>query len=110
MRKKPGDHEKHLIRRFKENPRNAVDYLNACLEDNDPRVFLLALQDVARAFGGMTRLAKKTGISREHLYTTLSENGNPAFSNLNRVLSALDFKMEIKKKTQPRRKIKQSAA
>lgn len=112
MRKKPSDHEKHLTRRFKENPQNAVDYLNACLEDKDPRVFLLALQDVARAFGGMTQLAKKTGISREHLYTTLSENGNPAFANLTMVLSALDFKMEIKpkKKPQPRRKIKQSAA
>ena len=112
MRNKLSDHEKHLIQKFKKNPQNAVDYLNVCLEDSDPRVFLLALQDVAKAFGGMTRLARKTGISREHLYTTLSENGNPAFSNLSMVLSALDFKIEIKpkKKVQLRRKIKRPAA
>lgn len=112
MKDKPSDHEKHLIQRFRENPQNAIDYLNACLEDKDPRVFLLALQDVAKAFGGMTQLAKKTGVSREHLYTTLSENGNPAFTNLNKVLSALDFKMEIKPKEniRVRRKIKQPAA
>jgi DNA-binding phage protein len=29
------------------DPAEAVGYLNACLEDQDPEVFLLALRDVA---------------------------------------------------------------
>jgi DNA-binding phage protein len=31
------------------NPDEAAEYLNACLEDGDLRVFLLALRDVADA-------------------------------------------------------------
>jgi DNA-binding phage protein len=31
------------------NPEEAAHYLNACLEDGDIRVFLLALRDVAAA-------------------------------------------------------------
>ena len=31
------------------NPDEAAEYLNACLEDDDARVFLLALRDVADA-------------------------------------------------------------
>ena len=35
-----------------QDPIEAVGYLNACLEDGDPEVFLLALRDVARDRGG----------------------------------------------------------
>jgi len=40
------------------DPAEAVGYLNACLEDGDPEVFLLALRDVARARGGVATLAE----------------------------------------------------
>lgn len=111
MSKKLSDHEKHLIERFRENPQNAVDYLNVCLADDDPQVFLLALRDVAKAFGGMTKLSQKSRISREHLYTTFSKEGNPAFSSLNSVLDALDLKIVIaaKKKKPGRKKTRKTA-
>ncbi len=35
-----------------QNPEDAAQYLNACLEDEDARVFLMALRDVAEARGG----------------------------------------------------------
>ena len=60
------------------DPAEAAGYLNACLEDGDPEVFLLALRDVARARGGVARLAEVTELNREHLYRLLSENGNPS--------------------------------
>ena len=37
-------------------PIEAVGYLNACSEDSDPEVFLLALRDIARAPGGIAML------------------------------------------------------
>ena len=40
------------------NPEEAAQYLNACLEDEDPRVFLLALRDVADARGGIRALSR----------------------------------------------------
>ena len=104
MRKNFITHEEHLKKRFQKNPLEAVEYLNAALEDTDRRVFLLALKDVAKAFGGMTKLSRKSKIAREHLYTTLSEAGNPGFFKLNSVLNALNLKIEIKAKSGKTRK------
>lgn len=63
-----------------QDPAEAVDYLNACLEDGDPKVFLLALRDVARARDGEAKLAESTEL--EHLYRVLSESGNPELDSL----------------------------
>ena len=78
-----------------EDPAEAAEYLNACLEDGDPRVFLLALRDVARARGGVAKLAEATELNREHLYRMLSENGNPELSSLEALLDALGFRLSI---------------
>ena len=78
-----------------QDPAEAVGYLNACLEDGDPDVFLLALRDVARAQGGVARLADATNLNREHLYRMLSENGNPALRSLEALLDALGFRLAV---------------
>ncbi|MFK0573798.1 addiction module antidote protein [Endozoicomonas sp.] len=49
---------------------------------------------VARA-RGMTRLAKDTGLSRESLYRSLSENGNPNLKTLLAVCAALGVTIRI---------------
>jgi probable addiction module antidote protein len=77
------------------DPAEAVGYLNACLEDGDSEVFLLALRDVARAQGGIAKLAEMTELNREHLYRILSENGNPAFSSLETLLDAMGFRLAV---------------
>ena len=77
------------------DPVEAVGYLNACLEDGEPEVFLLALRDVARAQGGIAKLAEMTELNREHLYRILSENGNPAFSSLETLLDAMGFRLAV---------------
>jgi len=43
------NYQDHLIERLK-NPNEATAYLNAALEDQDLRVFLMALNDVAGAY------------------------------------------------------------
>ncbi len=78
-----------------QDPTEAAGYLNACLEDGDPEVFLLALRGVARARGGVARLAEVTELNREHLYRMLSENGNPEFRSLEALLDALGFRLAI---------------
>jgi DNA-binding phage protein len=49
------------------NPDEAAHYLNACLEDGDSRVFLLALRDVADAHGGIRAISRETELNRESL-------------------------------------------
>lgn len=78
-----------------QDPAEAAAYLDACLEGGDPNVFLLALRDVARARGGIAKLAENTSLNREHLYRMLSENGNPELRSLEALLDALGFRLSI---------------
>ena len=59
-------YKEHLSKSL-EDPKEAAAYLDACLEDEDPHVFLLALKDVTEARGGMGQLSKKSSLSAESL-------------------------------------------
>ncbi|MDP2368408.1 DNA-binding protein [Rhodoferax sp.] len=50
---------------------------------------LLALRDVAEAYGGLGAVAAQAGISREALYRSLSPNGNPTLKTLLAVLKSV---------------------
>lgn len=69
-------------------------YLDACLKDDpgDGSLIRTALGDIARA-RGMTQLAHDTGLTREGLYKALSNEGNPAFSTIFKVIRALGVKL-----------------
>ena len=69
-------------------------YLKAAAAEDDPRILAAALGDVARA-RGMSELARKTGITREALYRSLSADGNPELSTLTKVLRALGMRLTI---------------
>lgn len=86
--------EDFLDRRLAD-PAEAIGYLNTCLEEEDPGLFLLALQDVIRAQGGMAKVSKKTHLNREGLYDMLSKKGNPRLSSLEAVLDALGLKLMV---------------
>ena len=86
--------EDFLDRRLAD-PEEAIGYLNTCLEEENPGLFLLALQDVIRAQGGMGKVSKKTHLNREGLYDMLSKKGNPRLSSLEAVLEALDLKLMV---------------
>jgi probable addiction module antidote protein len=78
-----------------QDPSEAAAYLDACLAGGDPNAFLLALRDVARARGGVAKLAENASLNREHLYRMLSENGNPELRSLEALLDALGFRLSI---------------
>jgi len=77
----------------------AVSYLNTALEeyekDKDTEAFLLALRTVAEVRGGIGELAKKTNLNRQHLYRTLSSQGNPRLDTLEEVLHVLGLRLSI---------------
>ncbi len=77
------------------NSREAAEYLNAALEEDDPELFLLALRNVAEAQGGMAQLAEKTRLNRESLYKMLSERGNPELRSLETLLHALGLRLAV---------------
>lgn len=69
-------------------------YLEACLaEAGDDAPFIAkALGNIARA-KGMTQLARDTGLGRESLYKALSGEGNPSFTTILKVISALGIRL-----------------
>jgi probable addiction module antidote protein len=87
-----------LDARLRKSPKFALAYLNICLDDPDPGLFLVALRDVARAYGGMTKLSQKAGLNREALYQTLSTRGNPTLAKLESLLDVLGFRLKIERK------------
>jgi len=75
---------------------DVASYIEAVLEDDDPTLLLLALRNVADSNGGMAMISKQTGLSRESLYRSLSENGNPKISTLFSVIKALGLHLSVK--------------
>jgi probable addiction module antidote protein len=75
-----------------ETEEDMAAYLEAALEENDPTLVAAALGDITRA-KGMTQIAKKAGLGRESLYKALSPDGNPEFSTVLKVVSALGLKL-----------------
>jgi probable addiction module antidote protein len=70
-------------------------YLNAALAEGDAQAMVTALGTVARA-RGMSRVAKRCGLGRESLYKALSDSGNPAFTTIVGVASALGYTFEMR--------------
>jgi probable addiction module antidote protein len=73
----------------------AGEYLKIMLDENGVEGFLRVLGHIARA-KGMSSIAKETGLGRESLYKSLSENGNPKFSTVAKTLKSLNINMHFK--------------
>jgi len=77
----------------------AVEYLKSALEEiENPKhraVGLLALRDVAEAYGGLAMVAQQAGITREALYRALSPSGNPTLKTLLAVLHAVGMRLSV---------------
>jgi probable addiction module antidote protein len=70
------------------------------LEHGDPRMVPIALRTIVEAVGGMSALARQTGLSRESLYRTLSERGNPRLDTLATILAVFGLSLTVR--TSPR--------
>jgi probable addiction module antidote protein len=81
-----------------------AEYLSIVLADGDPVEVRDALNLVARA-QGMSAVAKSAGVTREGLYKTLGENGNPEFATVLRVIGAMGIRLTAKPaKAKPKKK------
>lgn len=94
-------HEDFVVEQLAD-PKDAELYLQLALdeyeEDGDTEAFLLSLSSVAKAQGGFTELARRTGLSRQSLYKALSPEGNPRLDTLGNVLHAMGFKLSVSRR------------
>lgn len=80
----------------------ALKVLQYSLEEGGLEHFLESLQAVARAQGGIAKLAHKTGLARQTLYRVLSKDGNPEARSLWSVVEALGLKFSLKTTKAPK--------
>jgi probable addiction module antidote protein len=79
-----------------------VAYITAALETGDADFVRDALGLVARA-RGMSEIAKSAGLNRESLYKALGESGNPEFSTVMRIVSALGLTLSARRAMRARK-------
>ena len=80
---------------YLQDPEEASAYLDAVLETGDNAALLVALRDVVDARGGVSELAAEKGLSRETLYRTLAEGGNPTLDTLSKVLEFAGLRVSV---------------
>jgi len=79
---------------YLDSPEMIQEYIQAAIEDGDSVTLRLALADVAKV-KGMSAIAESTNLNRQNLYKSLSENGNPSFNTINKVLTACGLKLQV---------------
>lgn len=91
--------EEILMERFTSDWEEAIGYLDVALEeyqeDGDTLFFLLGLQNVVEARGGVSEVAKKIGIAPQVLLDMLSREKAPRIDLLSAVLTALGCRLSI---------------
>ncbi len=70
-------------------------FIADAFETGDPAYIAHALGVVARS-KGMSELARETGLSREQLYRSFSEQGNPTLKTMLAVMRALGLDITAK--------------
>jgi probable addiction module antidote protein len=86
---------------FREDPAFAAQYLNQILEEGGQGDLLVALRQMAGAFGGVKSIAEKSHLNINHLYRTLSADGNPELRSVTAILKAFGMRLAVQPFQQP---------
>ena len=81
-------------------PEDVIMYLSTALEEGEPADVINVIGAIARS-KGMIKLAKEVGVSREALYTSLSEKGNPSFITIFNLLRSMGIALQAQKISAP---------
>lgn len=73
---------------------DVIAYLSAALEDGDITLMTTVLGDIANS-KGMSEISARTGLGRTSLYKALSNNGNPEFATIIKVMKALGYRLQL---------------
>ena len=75
-------------------------YLELAIEeyqnDGDTKSLMRAIQRVAEAKGGISKLAEDTKLNRQNLYRIFANQTSPRFDTLTKILRALGFTFSLK--------------
>lgn len=82
------------IAQYLETDEDIWEFLAEVLATGTTSDFIHALNTAARA-KGMTEVARQAGVTRASLYKSLSEDGNPRFETISKIVEALGGRLSI---------------
>jgi probable addiction module antidote protein len=88
-------HDDAIGELLREDAGFAMRYLNEILEEGNQADLLIALRQMAKAFGGVPMVAEKAHLNATQLYRTLSPEGNPELRSLTALLKAMGMRLAI---------------
>lgn len=88
-------HDRAVAEVFRRDPGYAVKLLNSIPEDGNQDEPLIALHQVADAFGDMRSVAKSAELNSSQPYHALSDKGNPGVRSLTTILRAMGLHLTI---------------
>ncbi|GFN47183.1 MULTISPECIES: DNA-binding protein [Candidatus Regiella] len=92
---KDRSHDDAMAEIFRKDPAYAAELLNDILEDGEQAELLVAMRQMAKAFGGVRRVAKEAELNSNQLYRTLSARGNPEIRSLNAILRVMGLRLAV---------------
>lgn len=88
-------HDESMAELLREDPAFATQFLNDILQEGDQADLLVALRQMAQAYGGVPAIAEKAHLNATQLYRTLSAEGNPELRSLTAVLKAMGMRLAV---------------
>jgi probable addiction module antidote protein len=95
MRAVSRGHDEATVESLRKDPKFAVEYLNAVLQEGDEQELMVAMRRIADAMGGVPQLASKTKLNATTLYRTLSKKGNPELRSMTSMLKAMGLRLAV---------------
>ena len=89
------EYQQNHIKALKDS-REAAAYLNAAFEEEDVETFLLVLQNLVEAHGGVKAVADKACVNEESLHRTLSRLQQSEIFTLFILLRGIGFRLIAK--------------
>ena len=88
-------HDDAMAELYCSDPAYAAQLLNSIFADGDQAELLIALRQMAQAFGGVAAIAVQAHLNPTQLYRTLSPQGNPALSSFAAILKAMGMRLTV---------------
>ena len=88
-------HDDAMAEAFRQDPAYAVALINSILEDDDQGELLIALRQMAKAFGGVSKVAEQAQLNSTHIYRMLSAEGNPEIRSLSAILKTMGLRLAV---------------
>ncbi len=79
------------------DPKFAAEYLVAALEQGDNKFLTEAMLTVVKVHGA-SKTAGEAGIARQAVYKMLTNDGNPSFKNIVKLLEVMGLEITIRAK------------